>query len=157
MKHIIFTIILLSFVCIGAYSQDESLPKSSTTVKYYEPNVPKELHTRISDFFKLIIQARYEEAYRQLLQGSPLMRKEKEINRLIEQTEKATQIYGAMRGFEAVDSEVASNSMIKCRYLGLHTLYPMRWIFTYYNSPENGWVIINIKFDDQSDFYFRKD
>lgn len=85
------------------------------------------------------------------------MRKEKEINRLIEQTEKATQIYGAMRGFEAVDSEVASNSMIKCRYLGLHTLYPMRWIFTYYNSPENGWVIINIKFDDQSDFYFRKD
>mgnify|MGYP000100215924 CR=1 FL=1 len=157
MKYIIYTILLFLFVGVQAYSQDESLPKSSTTVKYYEPNVPKELHTKISDFFKLIIQARYEDAYRQLLQGSPLMRKEKEINRLIEQTEKATQIYGAMRGFEAVDSEVASNSMIKCRYLGLHTLYPMRWIFTFYNSPENGWVIINIKFDDQSDFYFRKD
>lgn len=157
MKEIIFTILLLLLASFQAYSQDESLPKSSTTVKYYEPNVPKELHTRISDFFKQIIQTRYEDAYKQLLQGSPLLRKEKEISRLIEQTEKATQIYGAMRGFEAVDSEVASNSMIKCRYLGLHTLYPMRWIFTFYNSPENGWVVINIKFDDQSDFYFRKD
>lgn len=157
MKKNLLIIIFMIIFSMSLLSQDESLPKSSTTIKYYEPNIPKELHTRIADFFKLIISGDYEKAYKELLKGSPLIRKEKELNRLIEQTEKATQIYGALQGFEAVDSEVASNSMIKCRYLGLHSLYPMRWIFTYYNSPENGWVIINIKFDDQSDFYFRKD
>lgn len=150
----LFFIFLLSSV---AYSQEESLPKSSTTVKYYDATVPQELHTRIGDFFKLIIRADYERAYKELLKNSPLLRKDKEITNLIGQTERGAEIYGAIKGFEAVDAEVASNSLVKCRYLGLNSRYPMRWVFTFYNSPENGWVVTNIKFDDQSDYYFRKD
>ncbi len=150
-------ILLAFFLSLNAYSQEESLPKSSTTVKYYDATVPQELHTRISDFFKLVIRAEYENAYKELLKNSPLLRKDKELVNLTTQTEKAAEIYGAIKGFEAVDAEVASNSLIKCRYLGLNTRYPMRWVFTFYNSPAEGWIITNIKFDDQSDYYFRQD
>lgn len=138
-------------------AQEESLPKSSTTVKYYETTVPQELHTRISEFFKTVIRGEIEIGFTNLLRNSPLARKEQELKRLIEQTEKANSVYGVIKGFEAVDAEIASNSLIKCRYLGLYSRYPMRWIFTFYKSPDQGWILTNIKFDDQSDYYFRRD
>jgi len=156
MRNII-VLIVFSFLSINLMAQEESLPKSSITLTYYEAIVPQELHSRITEFFKIIIRGETERAYNNLLKGSPLVRKDSELNNLIKQTERAETIYGRLIGFEAVDAEIASNSLIKCRYLGLYSKYPLRWIFTFYKSPVDGWIITNIKFDDQSDYYFRRD
>ena len=153
----IFLLFAIFFIGANVWAQEESLPKSSTTVTYYDVDVPQELHNRITDFFKIIIRGEAERAYNNLLKGSPLARKDSELNNLIRQTERAESIYGRLIGFEAVDAEIASNSLIKCRYLGLYSKYPLRWIFTFYKSPEDGWIITNIKFDDQSEYYFRRD
>lgn len=150
-------ILLAILLALPLTAQEESLPKSSTTVKYYDAAVPQELHGRITSFFKLLINNEIEQGFKNILKDSPLARKESELKNLIEQTERANEVYGALKGFEAVDAEVASSSLIKCRYMGLYSRYPLRWIFTFYKSPEQGWIITNIKFDDQSDYFFRRD
>ena len=149
---LLFLLLTPSFSLLG---QEESLPKSSDAVKYYDSSVPNELHTKISDFFRLMIRGDIRNAYSSLLKNSPLLEKDKELAKLIDESERATKIYGSLLGFEPVDAEIASNSLIKLRYIGLYTKYPLRWIFTYYKSPEFGWTITNIKFDDQSDYLFK--
>lgn len=155
MKYLI--LICVALLAFTANAQEQSLPKSSTTVKYYDPAVPSELHSRLSEFFKLVLKDEVDMAYKNLLDRSPLARKKDELDKLMAQTERATEVYGRIKGFESVDAEVASTSLIKLRYLGLYSRYPLRWIFTFYKSPEFGWIITNVKFDDQSDYFFRGD
>ncbi len=155
MKYLI--LICVALLAFTANAQEQSLPKSSTTVKYYDPTVPSELHSRLGEFFKLVLKDEVDLVYKNLLDRSPLARKKDELDKLMAQTERATEVYGRIQGFESVDAEVASTSLIKLRYIGLYSRYPLRWIFTFYKSPEFGWIITNVKFDDQSDYFFRGD
>jgi hypothetical protein len=66
-------------------------------------------------------------------------------------------LYGQIRAYEPVSSDIVSESYIRIRYLAYHTDFPMRWIFTFYKSPKLGWIVVNIRFDDLSDFFFKED
>ncbi|MFA6570085.1 MAG: hypothetical protein WCT77_02500, partial [Bacteroidota bacterium] len=70
------------------------------------------------------------------------------------QTKKSIQLYGPIKGYEPVSSEIVTESLVRLRYFSLHTDFPMRWIFTFYKSPSRGWIVINIKFDDLSETFF---
>jgi len=151
----IFLFVILS---LAANAQDnppkanapsENLPSTSA--------LPKEIVSMSTEFFKLMMVGNTGEAFKRLLQNSPIGEKAEQTKRLIDQAKRAEDIYGLMKGFERVGSESVAESYIRLRYLALHDKYPMRWIFTFYKSPSKGWIAVNVKFDDDSEYFFSKE
>lgn len=118
-------------------------------------SIPEEISRKIDDFFKIMIAGDIKPAYKGLLKDSPILEKEDDLVNLVEQTKRSIKIYGEIKDYEPVSIEKATQSFIRLRYLGLHTKFPMRWLFTFYNSPDKGWIITNVKFDDMSEFFFK--
>lgn len=116
--------------------------------------LPDNLKSRVSFFFINISIKKIETAYSKLLLDSPLLSKDNQMRTLISETYKALEYYGDNLGYESVDLQKPANSIIRARYIGLHENYPVRWVFTFYKSPTLGWIVLNIKFDDLSQFYF---
>lgn len=132
-----------------ANAPSENLPSTSA--------LPKEIVGMSAEFFKLMMVGNTGEAFQKLLKNSPIGDKPEQIKRLTDQAKRAEDIYGLMKGFERVGSESVADSYIRLRYLALHDKYPMRWIFTFYKSPTKGWITVNVKFDDDSEYFFSKE
>jgi len=156
MKLKITIFILLSFTFINVFAQesaqDRSSLSSSGVLSFRE--VPTELINRSTKFFDEIIDLKLTTGYNSLLDRSPIADKKNQLENLITQTKRSFEVYGNLQYYEFVSAELVAPSYIRLRYLGLHTKHPMRWIFTYYKSPELGWIVTNIKFDDLTEFYF---
>ena len=135
-----------------SFGQDEGLQKSEYRTKF--PGVPQDLHEKSEVFFNKIIRSDIDGAFDEFLKDSPINTRKDQLKKLIQQARRSIELYGKMMANQAVSSEIVSNSFIRLRYLGLHTKYPLRWIITFYKSPEKGWIIINIRFDDQSKLQF---
>lgn len=133
-------------------SQETSATRSGGAPQFI--NVPIELQTRAKNFFELIEKNEIKKAFDVLLENSPLKNKEEQVKNLMDQTKQAIVLYGKVVSNEPVSSESASTSLIRLRYLGIHSNFPMRWIFTYFNSPKHGWIVINVKLDDMSEYFF---
>jgi hypothetical protein len=119
--------------------------------------VPQEVLDKIHMFFDSIIANKIEKAFDELIGESPLKKKTDEIQKLITETKRANTIYGAIKSYEPINSDIVSESFIRVRYLAYHTDFPMRWVFTFYKSPKLGWIVVNIRFDDLSEFFFKED
>jgi hypothetical protein len=147
---------LLAFQVI-ATSQGDQLPGSS-----FNPNsnsakitLPSELNAKVNVFFNHLLDSNVSKAYQDLMKGSYIMDQKEKVKTLINQTHRAFEIYGPLKGFELVTVEEVTNSFVRVRYLGKHTRFPMRWVFTFYKSPDQGWIITNVKFDDLSELFFK--
>ena len=117
-------------------------------------DIPKEIQDSCAHFFTNIKNNRVQEAYKCLLNNSAVAKSKEQFNNLVEQTARASELYGAMSDFECVNSERVCPSLIRVRYITKHVSFPMRWIITYYNSPTFGWIVMTMKFDDSSEYFF---
>ncbi|MFP4369263.1 MAG: hypothetical protein ACLFR2_06775 [Candidatus Kapaibacterium sp.] len=147
-------IALLLFTTVKVMAQDRAQGAVDMGEAIAAGEAPEELNIKIKRFFNLIRDEKIFEAYDKILNLSPLSEKKDKIRRLIAETEKAMEVYGSLLDFEPVMAERVTDSFFKLHYLGLHADYPVRWIFTYYRSPERGWIVTNLRFDDLSEFYF---
>ncbi|OGU15914.1 MAG: hypothetical protein A2X61_01450 [Ignavibacteria bacterium GWB2_35_12] len=146
---------ILFFISLNVFSQESSLQKSSGIGEGNSiANVPKEIQASCTAFFKLLVTAEVDKAFETILKNSPIAKKDDQIKNLIDQTKKSFKLYGNMQGYEPVNSEQVTESLLRVRYLSIHPDMPMRWIITYYNSPSRGWIVINIKFDDLAEYFF---
>jgi hypothetical protein len=152
MKYLI--IIAIIFVSISSIAAQDKAAVVSEASRSFIGAVPEELEKQCDEFFVLLKQGKLKEAYSAILKNSPMLDNEEQVDKLIKSTKRAIKLYGTLKGYEAVNSEAATESYIRLRYLGLHSELPMRWIFTFYKSPARGWILTNIKFDDISEFYF---
>lgn len=152
----IFTISLFVFSFLTMKAQEDGLPssKSSNSTSTSFKSVPAELKTRTQTFFNDLMINKVDEAFDKLLQNSPITKKTEEILALKRQTKRSFELYEVIKGYEPVNNQFVSNSYIRLRYIGLHTKYPMRWVFTFYKSPDLGWIVTDIKYDDLSNFFF---
>lgn len=161
MKKHVFTIILmfLSFGINFLFAQESKLEGSQKEgrSKVGVLGVPQSLLDICNRFFDKMIAAEIEQAFEELIQNSPLQKKKEELDKLISETKRANLLYGQIKAYEPVSSDIVSESYIRIRYLAYHTDFPMRWIFTFYKSPKLGWIVVNIRFDDLSDFFFKED
>lgn len=132
-------------------SQKEGRPKVGVL------GVPQSLLDICNRFFDKVIAVQIEQAFDELINNSPLRKKKEELDKLISETKRANLLYGQIKAYEPVSSDIVSESYIRIRYLAYHTDFPMRWIFTFYKSPKLGWTVVNIRFDDLSDFFFKED
>ncbi|HYF02290.1 MAG TPA: hypothetical protein VEC36_02860 [Patescibacteria group bacterium] len=153
--NILFTILVI-FLCTNftAQAQQDSPQRDNRTGLPTASAVPKELYSQSATFFKTLTLSNIDDAFDQLLQGSPIRDKKEQFQRLVDQTKRAFQLYGNAQGYERVSDEYVTESLMRLRYITMHDDLPMRWILTYYKSPKRGWIIINIKFDDEAEFFF---
>ena len=119
-----------------------------------DSKLPFELIDKCTDFFKLLIKDQTDLAFTQLFKGSLVANRPETQKGLVEAYLRSIKAYGELKGFEIVNYELASSSFIRVRYLALHSEYPIRWVFTFYKSPIKGWIVINVKFDDDSQYIF---
>ncbi len=152
---LIFAIFSLDFL----YAQENKLEGSQkdNKSKIVVLGVPQSLLDICNRFFDKIIAAQIEQAFEELIHNSPLQKKRDELDKLISETKRANLLYGQIKSYEPVNSDIVSESFVRIRYLAYHTDFPMRWIFTFYKSPKLGWIVVNIRFDDLSDFFFKED
>jgi hypothetical protein len=158
LKLVIILFILSIINLPKGISQDDNLQKplqTATSGSNVLMGVPLELQAKTAAFFKALINSDIDKAYEEFLKNSPISQKTEQIRSLIEQTKRSYELYGQMKGYEPVNSDIVSESLIRLRYLGLHSKYPMRWIFTFYHSPDKGWIIINLKYDDMAEYFFQ--
>lgn len=143
-------------MCVPVYAQESTTQKATTSVPESKvlANAPLEIQISCNTFFKTLISTNVDRAFDDLLKKSPLLQKIENIKNLKLQLNRANELYGPMRGFEPVSAEAVSESLIRLRYLGLHVDFPMRWIITFYNAPLRGWIVINMKFDDNTEYLF---
>jgi hypothetical protein len=152
MRRVAFLVMLI--VCIfPLFGQGTNDSNSLQSIKLPDSDKAR-ITTKCNDFFNAIIKENYKDAFTNLLVGSTIGEKKEQITNLIDQTKRANEIYGMMKSYEYVSSDVIGQSLIRVRYLSLHSEYPMRWLFTFYKSPDKGWVTINVKFDDVTDLFF---
>ncbi|MDC1068743.1 hypothetical protein OAQ99_06265 [Candidatus Kapabacteria bacterium] len=157
MKKIILISSVLILHCF-AFSQGDKLPGSSfkpnSSVLNKQIQIPPELKAKTNQFFNNLLDSNVAKAYEDLMRGSFLAKRDEKLKTLINQTHRAFEIYGPLQGFELVNGDEVTSSFIRVRYLGKHSRFPMRWIFTFYKSPVDGWIITNVKFDDLSELFF---
>ncbi len=148
-------LVILAFSSL--FSQDGGLQHSASDLGKTEfDDVPTVLKNKVHVFYNTLQNEQIEKAYEELLTNSPIKKNTEDLNNLIIQTKRAIGVYGKIHGYEPVSAELVSNSYIRLNYLGIHSNYPVRWIFTYYRSPKHDWIITSIKFDDLSEFYFKQ-
>ncbi len=153
MKKLNLYVFFLIFSALSLFSQENAATRPGSNSSQFI-NVPDELQIRCTNFFDLLGRNEFKEAFDNLLLNSPFRNKEEQVKNLIDQTKQAVVLYGKIKGGEAVSSEIACPSLIRLRYLGIQSNYPMRWIFTFYNSPKSGWIVVNVKLDDMSEYFF---
>lgn len=153
-------ILILTFCATSLYlfPQGDELPGSSfRPTSSRQPKgleLPSELKSKANIFFNHLLDSNVTDAYEDLMRGSFIFEKKDKIKTLISQTHRAFDIYGPLKGFELVNIEEVTASFVRIRFLGKHSRFPMRWIFTFYKSPDQGWIITNVKFDDLTELFF---
>ena len=117
-------------------------------------DIDKEVTRAVDNFFTKVIKDDLKNGFDELLKNSVIALKRDDVENLRKQTERSMEIYGKILSFEFVNAERVTDSYLRVRYIGLHSNYPMRWVFTFYRSPDKGWIITNVKFDDMSEYFF---
>ncbi|MCX6154564.1 MAG: hypothetical protein NT007_10425 [Candidatus Kapabacteria bacterium] len=153
-KFYIITIIFLSASLI--FGQDGN-SKFSSSANSQTKQMPSELSAKIDGFFKTLITKKVDIAFLELVKGSALEKKKDDITNLIQQTFKSFDIYGDLKKFEKINHQFAGSSYLRVSYIASHSTYPTRWVFTFYQSPDSGWGLTNIKFDDLTENFFKED
>ncbi|MCX7908089.1 MAG: hypothetical protein N2560_01025 [Ignavibacteria bacterium] len=160
-KSFFYVIFFFFFSFVGfVFAQEGKLPPADSDGKNRKIGilgVPQEILDKCHAFFDNIIANKIEKAFDDLIGNSPLKKKTDEIQKLITETKRANTLYGTIRSYEPINSEIVTESFIRVRYLAYHTDFPMRWVFTFYKSPKLGWIVVNIRFDDLSEFFFKED
>jgi hypothetical protein len=155
MKSLVLSLIFAVLLFVPGAAQQDSPQKDNQTALPVASAVPKELYAQSATFFKTLILNNVDEAYTSFLKQSPLLTKREQYQRLVDQTKRAFQLYGKALGYERVDDEYITESLVRIRYITIHDDLPIRWIFTFYKSPKRGWIIINMRFDDEAEFFFK--
>lgn len=142
--------------CFTALGQVDAVKNTSTANVIINPKseVPPEIQSICGLFFKNLMDSTAGTAFDIILKDSPVAKNKEQIKNLIDQTLKAIEIYGTVKSYELVRGDVATKSYIRAKYMSMHNLYPMRWIFTFYKSPQLNWILVNLKFDDLTDSFF---
>lgn len=163
MKNIIILLITLFFITEILLSQQIPKPITpSDPVEIIDPAkinldsvietfdvLPTDVSKKCTNFFKSLMTEAASKAYNDLLDGSPIKINDDKVKNQVVKTLEAIELYGKVEGFEQIGADEISSSFMKVKYLSLHLYNPLLWTFTFYNSPKNGWIVLNMKLTDE--------
>jgi hypothetical protein len=100
------------------------------------------------NFFALLQRGDVEKSYAELTRGSKIAERPEDLKTLKAKTREAIEVFGAIFGYELVDSKNVGTRLLRRTYLSLGRDFPLRWRFYFYKS-ENTWRLIDLRVDDR--------
>lgn len=98
-------------------------------------------------FFLALKAGQVDAAYEGLVRGTIIAEKQDDVNALKARTMQALDNYGAVTGFEVVDTMEVGESLLRLTCLSLNKDLPLRWRFYFYRTTQ-GWKIVDLRVDD---------
>jgi hypothetical protein len=125
---------------VMAESAQKSLPGSAS--------VPDGIAQMVAVFFDSLQKVQVDQAYSVLTKGSKIAEKPEELKQLKAKTQEAIEVFGAISGYDLVDSKSVGNRLVRATYASHGKVYPLRWRFYFY-KPEETWRLIDMRVDDK--------
>ena len=99
-------------------------------------------------FFALLEKGSVDAAYSSLARGSRIAEKPDELRQLKTKTNEAIEVFGAVVGYDLVDSKAIGARLLRTTYVSHGKTFPLRWRFYFYN-PDGVWRLIDLRVDDK--------
>ena len=99
-------------------------------------------------FFALLQKGSVDAAYASLTRGSRIAEKPEELKLLKIKTNEAIEFFGAIGGFDLVESKTVGARLLRTTYVSHGRTFPLRWRFYFYN-PDGTWRLIDLRVDDK--------
>jgi hypothetical protein len=99
-------------------------------------------------FFVLLQKSQIDEAYANLTKGSKIGERPEELQTLKAKTNEAIQVFGAVQGYELLETKAVGTNLMRRTYLSLGRDFPLRWRFYYYRSS-GLWRLVDLRVDDR--------
>lgn len=165
MKARILLLTLLFALCAALHAQEKPRAKPALPMPRMqvpagvaaEPAAPAAAPTAgpISDpaqivaaFFSLLQKSSVDAAYASLTRGSRIAEKPEELKLLKAKTNEAIEVFGAIVGFDQVDTKIVGARLLRTTYVSHGKTFPLRWRFYFYN-PDGTWRLIDLRVDDK--------
>jgi hypothetical protein len=109
------------------------------------PEIPNQMAAR---FFGLLLKGQVDPAYDGLTKGSKIAERAEESKALRLKTQEALKVFGAVVGFEQVESKAVGPHLLRLTYLTVGKEFPLRWRLYFYR-PDSFWRLVDIRVDDR--------
>ena len=83
-----------------------------------------------------------------MTKGSKIIEKPEDLRVLKQKTREAIDVFGAIQGYELVETKPVGTRLLRRTYLSLGAEYPLRWRFYFYLA-DNRWRLIDLRVDDR--------
>jgi hypothetical protein len=100
------------------------------------------------EFFASLEKEQIDEAYANLTKGSKIFDKPGDLDVLKTKTKEAVRVFGAIQGYELIETKPVGAKLMRRTYLSLGAEYPLRWRFYFYLA-NNRWRLIDLRVDDR--------
>jgi len=112
---------------------------------------PKDVQLKIEKFYLTIQSNRTEDAFNEMLKGSPLENSADPIKAFAAKVNDALKSYGSMRGYELYDNRPLGSKIHLLTYISYLDSKPLRWQFIYRSEKGGPWNLQTVRVDDQLD------
>jgi hypothetical protein len=102
----------------------------------------------VADFFAAMQGGKIDEGYGMLTRDSKIAEKPEELKQLKAKTREAVEVFGAISGFDLVESRAVGQRLVRATYISQGKVFPLRWRFYFY-KPEGSWRLIDMRVDDK--------
>ncbi len=115
------------------------------------------VQARVAQFLDGVSLGATKTSYEQLLAGSPLLKRTEAVEKLVEETDRLKDTYGAYVEFEPIAARRVGRDLILLRYLYKCEDFPVVFYFTFYRTPQGdmpaeesgNWRVIIVRFDTE--------
>jgi hypothetical protein len=102
----------------------------------------------VATFFASLREGKIDDGYATLTKDSKIAEKPEELKQLKAKTREAIDVFGAISGFDFVESRAVGQRLVRATYISQGKVFPLRWRFYFY-KPENAWRLIDMRVDDK--------
>jgi hypothetical protein len=119
--------------------------------------VVQHLENQVDRFLGVLADGQVDDAFDDLLAGSPALRASASVGELKLQTKEIEERFGRNRGYERLSGHRIGQDIVILKYLYKCENYPVVWYFTFYRTlssatmvpPTPTWRLISLRFDTQ--------
>lgn len=104
--------------------------------------------TIVANFFAALREGKVDEGYAALTKDSKIAEKPEELRQLKAKTREAIEVFGAISGYDFVESKAIGQRLVRATYVSQGKVFPLRWRFYFY-KPETQWRLIDMRVDDK--------
>ncbi|MEX2113607.1 MAG: hypothetical protein WD845_10505 [Pirellulales bacterium] len=121
------------------------------------------LDQRVLRFLDAVSTTEADDAFDNLLVGSPLLKQTDALESLTKTSSDVTTRYGAYRGSEQLSAKRVGKDLVLMKYLFKCEQFPLVWYFVFYrdfsrqnngNAIDDPWIVISVRFDTQVELLF---